>query len=346
MKPASFEVRQIALADITRDDRLQMRAEPLDNAIVLDYADNLDSLPASIVYLDSDGRFWLSDGFYRYHAHVDRKRKTMPCIVLEGDRRDALLNAMGANHHHGLRRTNETKRRAVLTAIEDPEWAKMSDRWIADACKVSHPFVAAIRQSIANSSTQTHAPQEEGEVETVTTSKTRTGADGKSYPAPGSDAIKLCQRCKRVGAVKDCPACAELNKPPPKQPLRHTLKSEALLDANDEPVPDLLRDVFGDPWLRLLMQKADEAIDLINFDATLRQIKGKSLPYAKWLQTALAMERLAKVHDALTEYRDTIEAGIPFALCPTCKGKKGYCGDCRRSGYVPIFRDQELKDSE
>jgi hypothetical protein len=72
---------------------------------------------------------------------------------------------------HGLRRTNEDKRRAVLTLLRDEEWSKKSQRWIAERCGVSHQFVANMQ----------------GELSTVDSSATlaerTTGKDGKSRPA-------------------------------------------------------------------------------------------------------------------------------------------------------------------
>src|SRR4051794_27961438 len=44
-----------------------------------------------------------------------------------------------------MRRTNEDKRRAVLTLLNDPDWARWSDREIARQCAVTHPFVSSLR---------------------------------------------------------------------------------------------------------------------------------------------------------------------------------------------------------
>jgi predicted HTH domain antitoxin len=60
-----------------------------------------------------------------------------------------VLYSVGANAAHGLRRTNEDKRRAVETLINDEEWATWSDREIARACGVSGKFVAAVRDPVA-----------------------------------------------------------------------------------------------------------------------------------------------------------------------------------------------------
>ena len=54
----------------------------------------------------------------------------------------------GANALHGLRRTNEDKRRAVTVLLTDEEWAKWSDREIARRAAVSNAFVTLLRRSL------------------------------------------------------------------------------------------------------------------------------------------------------------------------------------------------------
>ena len=82
----------------------------------------------------------------------------------KGGRVDALKYALGANAVHGQRRSNADKRRCVEIAVK--EFGGLSSRAIAELCGVSNHFVDSIRPV---------------EVGTVPTS--RTGADGKQYPA-------------------------------------------------------------------------------------------------------------------------------------------------------------------
>lgn len=70
----------------------------------------------------------------------------------QGTRRDTVLFSVGANNHHGLRRTNNDKQIAVETLLRDHEWGLWSDNAIAKACGVSQPFVSKIRASICPSS--------------------------------------------------------------------------------------------------------------------------------------------------------------------------------------------------
>ncbi|CAH1672360.1 hypothetical protein CHELA20_50910 [Hyphomicrobiales bacterium] len=53
----------------------------------------------------------------------------------------------GANSLHGLRRSNEDKRRAVMRLLEDSVWSGWSDGEVARRCGVSQPFVSSLRRS-------------------------------------------------------------------------------------------------------------------------------------------------------------------------------------------------------
>lgn len=99
--------------------------------------------PVTVFYDGAD--YWLADGFHRVAASKEAGFADIDADVRQGTRRDAVLFSVGANADHGLRRTNEDKRRAVLTLLNDSEWAGWSDREIARQCGVSHPFVSSLR---------------------------------------------------------------------------------------------------------------------------------------------------------------------------------------------------------
>lgn len=104
-----------------------------------------------------------------------------------GTQRDARLYSFGANGAHGLRRTNDDKRKAVAAMLEDAEWVTWSDREIARNCVVSHTFVQQQRSS------QATLPVTSGEHTKPATERTyttkhgtqaamKTGAIGKTRP--------------------------------------------------------------------------------------------------------------------------------------------------------------------
>src|SRR5215467_201035 len=126
--------------------RIEMRAETVN-----DYAEamlNDADFPPVILYHDGTD-YWLGDGYHRVAAARKIERKTIKAEVREGKARDAILCGIGANATHGLQRTQADKRQAIERLVNDPEWARWSDRKIADAAKVDHKTVAKVRRELS-----------------------------------------------------------------------------------------------------------------------------------------------------------------------------------------------------
>jgi hypothetical protein len=137
------------LALIRLDGGTQPR-DAIDGAIVGEYADAIRDgakFPPVTVFYDGQA-YWLADGFHRHQAHGLAGKKKIPVELHRGTRRDAILHSVGANEAHGLRRTNEDKRRAVLTLLNDAEWSKWSDGEIANRCAVSREYVNRLRPTV------------------------------------------------------------------------------------------------------------------------------------------------------------------------------------------------------
>jgi hypothetical protein len=103
--------------------------------------------------------------------------------VRQGTRRDAVLYSAGANATHGLRRTNEDKRRAVTVLLEDEEWRGWSDREIARKAGVSNRFVGNVRDEVTVRLLQSNPLLSSSDHQpTVNRSQStaRTGADGRT----------------------------------------------------------------------------------------------------------------------------------------------------------------------
>lgn len=155
----STQTVTLPISAIRTDGGTQMRAG-LNEVAIHDYlidmiqAGGWGSFPPVTVYHDGQDH-WLADGFHRLAAYrliatprdADGPIPCAPAIVLAGTQRDAVLHAAGANASHGLRRSNADKRRAVLTLLSDPEWARWSDREIARRCRVDHGTVAELRRA-------------------------------------------------------------------------------------------------------------------------------------------------------------------------------------------------------
>jgi len=138
----------VEIAVIRRDEACQPRATThLD--LIEEYANALlDGAAFPPVTLFDDGvDYWLADGYHRVDAAEAACRAEILAEIKQGTRRDAILFSLGVNAAHGLRRTNEDKRRAVLTMLRDPEWVTWSDREIARRCAVDHDMVGRLRPS-------------------------------------------------------------------------------------------------------------------------------------------------------------------------------------------------------
>jgi len=100
-------------------DGLQTRAA-LNEDVVAEYGEimkNGGKLPPVTVFRDVFTDY-LADGFHRLEAAKRLGRIDIEAEVRDGDRTAALRYALKANAAHGLRRTNEDKRRALQLAWE------------------------------------------------------------------------------------------------------------------------------------------------------------------------------------------------------------------------------------
>lgn len=143
---------EIKVSQIRTDGGTQPRAQ-LNYITVAEYAESIEDgatfPPVEVMYDGSD--YWLWDGFHRLDAHKKAGCTAIRANVKQGTRRDAVLASVGANNSHGLRRTNDDKRRAVMTLLNDAEWVKWSDREIARRCAVGNNLVSEMRKSILSS---------------------------------------------------------------------------------------------------------------------------------------------------------------------------------------------------
>lgn len=136
----------VELSLIRTDGGTQPRAA-IDTQLVETYAEDMAAgaeFPPLVVFFDGVAH-WLADGFHRFFAAKGCGLAEFNCDLRQGTLRDAILFSVSANAAHGLRRTNEDKRRAVLTLLNDPTWAGWSDREIARHCRVSPHTVAGLR---------------------------------------------------------------------------------------------------------------------------------------------------------------------------------------------------------
>lgn len=142
-------MKNINIQTIRIDGGTQGRVT-LNNAAVTEYAEAIKAgatFPPVVVFFDGTDH-WLADGFHRFHAVVQAGLTSIAAEVRQGTARIARLHSFGANGSHGLRRTNEDKRKVVTGMLEDAEWSQWSDREIASTCEVGRDLVGAIRKAL------------------------------------------------------------------------------------------------------------------------------------------------------------------------------------------------------
>ena len=189
---ASNEWKELSkkLADLDFSIVQSLREEQDEDAIAA-YLRDWSQLPPIVVFFDGT-TYWVVDGGHRGSAGKLGNKKTIRCRIRKGTKREAELEAMGHNEHHGVRRTNEEKRKIIERLLSDPEWGKRSQRWIAEMAKVDPRTVRAIKNELSGESDEEPSgldapasvpgdgpptPDAPAEPERV------KGKDGKLYPA-------------------------------------------------------------------------------------------------------------------------------------------------------------------
>lgn len=167
-------LQEILPADIVFNAGTQARVQT-DQKTVQSYTesmrDGIEFPPIDVFADEKSGQCILADGFHRYTAHLSlRPNEVLRCLVHEGDVEDARIFACGANARHGLRRTNEDKRKAVKILLQEQKCREWSNVRIAEHANVNEITVRRLR-----------VEQEAGSTKSNLTGK-RVGKDGKSYP--------------------------------------------------------------------------------------------------------------------------------------------------------------------
>lgn len=164
-----MKTQTLKIADIEVDLSIQPRAHGLSQEHAEDLAEAYrrdDEIPPIMVFRIGK-LFKLAKGFHRIEGAKRAGKKELACQVEDGTDTDCALAALCSNQSHGLKRTNEDKRRCVEEMLKlVPDW---SDRRIADEAGVGHPLVASLRPKPTD-------------VESDSTS-TRTDKKGNKRPA-------------------------------------------------------------------------------------------------------------------------------------------------------------------
>jgi len=263
-------MKALKLESIVVDGGTQFRAATND-AKVTEYAGLFSeskgwpfSTPCEVFF---DGlSYYLVDGFHRYFGAKRAERKELECNVRNGTLRDAIKFALSANAKHGLHRSNDDKRKAVLFALDDSEWGKLSNRLLAEMCGVSEFLVRDIRGSI-----KSHLEEKE----------TRLGKDGKQQPASKPKPAKSSPETHQDvwEDVEDDPEPVKPTKPLPKTVMSQSPQElVASIHAAGETLLTLIKEVN-----RLSDQVGGEWIDCQEVETRAKALRKLIRGFAHWI---------------------------------------------------------------
>lgn len=154
--PEGAVFERVALDAIEATAATQVRVR-IDRLMVEQYTEDFQNgaaFPPLVCFREENSdRIILADGFHRHRAAVNAERGEIGCFIFTGNMRDALMYALGSNAEHGFRRTKADKRHAIEMALKDPELSKLTNKEIADICRVSDRTVRKIlNEQLANES--------------------------------------------------------------------------------------------------------------------------------------------------------------------------------------------------
>lgn len=135
------------------DPKYQQRVSEDQSAIDdLATAYRNDKAIPPIEVVDTGYKKIIVDGFHRYSGAKAAGVSIIECYVTVGTEREAFIMSLRANaKNKALKRTNADKRKAVLSALADDEFKKLSNRKISTMCDVSHSIVNKVKTEITTS---------------------------------------------------------------------------------------------------------------------------------------------------------------------------------------------------
>jgi hypothetical protein len=375
------DVCLVPLARVRTDGGTQTRANGTEKSTVEDFASVYRSTPQSMPPIDCvfDGKdYWVYDGFHRLGAASAAGLKEIPVRLVAGTLDRARLLAGGANKDHdAARRTNKDKRRAVEIVFTSQESRGMSDRAIAQHCRVSHVLVGDVRKALsagahleesyryrsAERGGQTYPmdvsnigkgkPTPPADPDDVPFDPPAEGEREQGYDPPeltpeeAQEAAENLIRMAREGTLPDnlAETAEALGRAKSNgKPKAAKAKQEEGYDALGNLLPPTLRDVFADLKLMEQIARIRRWRETVEHHAAARAVASVAPFHGPWLKALQIQEYLEEAHANLVAAEELIAAALPHALCPHCIETAGGCDHCRGMGWVPRWRLEELTE--
>ncbi len=213
-KPSDKE-QIIPFDRLTFDPRLQMRVFVSDETVDK-YADDMkerkSKFPALKACIDPEGVIWVYDGWHTAEAKKALKHPGAAVLLEAGTFDDAFLKAAGSNSDNARQRTAEDEMKAAYAVCSHPEYGRMSNPRIAEACNVSENVVRKARTQIEFEDAAQRVKEEAAKAQgkpppkkKATEPKRIVGRHGRNYPAKRPRAGKVKVRWAefhRCGGVR------------------------------------------------------------------------------------------------------------------------------------------------
>jgi archaellum component FlaC len=202
-----------------------------------------------------DGKdYWLIDGFHRYLAIKLLGTREIEINYERGSIQDAQILSFGVNNNHGMPRTNEDKRNAVINASKHPLMEGKTENQIAKVCNVSHSFVAAILRP----------ERKERQKENIRKTYEKQAATNKSSDLTSSEKLSSTQHFESIGPDDDEIRASEIAMEEYLQGIQEVMDSEDKLASLHEEYKKL-SEMYAQVQLRFngLMNEKNQAIEII-----------------------------------------------------------------------------------
>lgn len=138
---------EVLIKDITVDPKYQTRVDGLDEETVEEYRAIYAESPGQmmpIVLVRINGTLYLVAGFQRIEAAKRAGCESIRAIVIDGDEKTAMREALGSNKH-GLRLSNGDKKKSIIMAVQT--FPNYSNGRIAELIGCSESYVRKVKES-------------------------------------------------------------------------------------------------------------------------------------------------------------------------------------------------------
>jgi hypothetical protein len=218
-----------------RRDCVPLSRVKLDESVIQEYAEAMEHKaqfpPITVFYDEID--YWCVDGFHRIAAALKKGETRISAIIKDGSLLQAQLYSFGVNKTHGLRRTNEDKRKAVEGALEHDKGSGRTDSVIAEHCGVTHELVRTVRASLESG----------GRICQV---NERIGKDGKTYDVSKTQEANKKRAKKTTTSTTTTTVTVKDDLPEEAFVEEHEeSKTAYVLEEEKEPTPEVVKDKLG-----------------------------------------------------------------------------------------------------